>query len=102
MLHLVNYKFAGVDEVKRCLERFMVGDAVVFIESGVFSVRAGDPSASVIESVSANVNIAVLEPDLTARGISESDLVRGVQVIGYDKFVTLAVEFGPVHSWFGT
>ena len=102
MLHLVNYKFTGVNDVKRCFERFTVGDTVVFIESGVFSLRAGYGTASEIESVLDNINIAALEPDLAARGIAEVELIRGVQVIDYAKFVDLAVELSPVNSWFGT
>ncbi len=102
MLHLVNCKFTGVNDVKRCFERFNVGDTVVFIESGVFSLRAGDEAASEIESGLGNLNIVALEPDLAARGIAEEELVRGIQVIDYAKFVELAVELSPVNSWFGT
>ncbi len=71
--------------------RFKVGDTAVFIENGVLSLCAGDAAASQIESVFADMDIVVLDPDLAARGIAESQLIRGVQVIDYAKFVDLAV-----------
>lgn len=97
---MVNYKITGGSDVKCCFGRCNIGDTVLFIESGVFSVRAGDAVANEIEGVLAKFTIAALKPDLAARGIAESELVRGVQVIDYAKFVDLAVELGPIQSWF--
>ena len=100
MLHLVNYKFSDLDSARRCFERLEPGATVLFIESGVFSVRAGSKIASAIESQSADFCIAALEPDLIARGITETDMIHGVQVVNDRGFVDLAVRSRSVCSWF--
>ena len=40
----------------------------------------------------------VLGPDLTARGLSEKDIMKGIEVIDYDGFVDLVVEHDATHA----
>lgn len=100
MLHLVNYSFSGPGEARRCLARLGAGDVLLFIANGVFSVVTTSVCAGEIESEIGRIRVFALMPDLAARGISVDSLLSGVTTVDYSGFVQLAVEHGPVHSWF--
>jgi tRNA 2-thiouridine synthesizing protein B len=40
-----------------------------------------------------------LKPDLEARGLSLNNVIEGVEIVGYDKFVDLTTEHDTVQSW---
>ena len=43
--------------------------------------------------------IYALEPDLKARGIGPEKMIDGINLVGYDGFVELAVTNDKVQSW---
>jgi tRNA 2-thiouridine synthesizing protein B len=43
--------------------------------------------------------IYALEPDLKARGIGSEKMISGINLVGYDGFVELAVTNDKVQSW---
>ncbi|MGH8498397.1 MAG: sulfurtransferase complex subunit TusB [Methylococcales bacterium] len=100
MLHLVNYSFSALAEAERCLARLDEGDMLLFIANGVFSVVRSSASAGAIETKMDRIRVLALMPDLAARGIPVDALLAGVRTVDYPGFVGLAVEHGPVHSWF--
>jgi sulfur relay protein TusB/DsrH len=100
MLHLVNFPLSEVETAKRILGRIAPKDVLLFIENGVCAVECGAIAACEIDSFAKVVDIYVLLPDLLTRGIDAASLLQCVQTIDYPDFVTLAVENGPVQSWF--
>ncbi|RUM52916.1 MAG: sulfurtransferase complex subunit TusB [Methylococcus sp.] len=100
MLHLVNFPFSEAEAAKRILSRMAPKDVLLFIENGVCAVERGAPAACEIDSFAEVVEIYALLPDLKTRGIGAASLLQCVQIIDYPGFVTLAVENGPVQSWF--
>ena len=100
MLHLVNFPFSEAEAAKRILSRMAPKDVLLFIENGVCAVERGAPAACEIDSFAEVVEIYALLPDLKTRGIGAGILLQCVQIIDYPGFVTLAVENGPVQSWF--
>jgi sulfur relay protein TusB/DsrH len=100
MLHLVNFPFSEAEAAKRILSRMAPKDVLLFIENGVCAVERGAPAACEIDSFAEVVEIYALLPDLKTRGIGAASLLQCVQIIDYPSFVTLAVENGPVQSWF--
>ena len=100
MLHLVNFPFSEAEAAKRILSRMAPKDVLLFIENGVCAVERGAPAACEIDSFAEVVEIYALLPDLKPRGIGAASLLQCVQIIDYPGFVTLAVENGPVQSWF--
>ncbi|MEE2765945.1 MAG: sulfurtransferase complex subunit TusB [Pseudomonadota bacterium] len=100
MLHLVNFPLSEAEAAKRILGRMAPKDVLLFIENGVCALESGAPGAREIDSLAEVVEIYALLPDLKARGIGAASLLQCVQTIDYPGFVTLAVENGPVQSWF--
>lgn len=100
MLHLVNYRFSGVGDVTRCFGRMESGACVLLIENGLYCARAGSAISAEIETQLAQFEVKVLQPDLEARGIDQSELIEGIDVIDDQGFVDLSITHGPVVSWF--
>jgi len=65
-------------------------------EDGVYAATPGSKSAPIIEAALVDRPIYALDADLEARGVTE--VIAGVQVIGYDGFVEL-VEQHDVAPW---
>ncbi|MGH8475599.1 MAG: sulfurtransferase complex subunit TusB [Methylococcales bacterium] len=100
MLHLINFSFSGLGEAQRCLARINSEDVLLFIANGVFSIAGNSDVTRIIEANLDRVRVFVLSPDLEARGIPLDSLPTGIQTVDYAGFVELAVQHGPVHSWF--
>jgi tRNA 2-thiouridine synthesizing protein B len=96
MLHLIFQ--APVDVA--VLERMADGDAAVFLESGVFGVlQKGLKAGALIDKLSSN-RFYVLSEDMAIRGILESELVAGLELINYDGLVSLTVKNPLITSWY--
>jgi tRNA 2-thiouridine synthesizing protein B len=95
ILHLMNkspYETANLDT---CVDFMRDGDAMLLIEDAVYAaIKSGKASARL-----SGLDVAVLGPDLAARGIGEDKLADGVKVVGYEEFVDLAAEKDKVQSW---
>lgn len=97
MLHTVNKSPFETSTLETCIRFMQPGDPLLFIEDGVYAVQAGNKFAGLIENIRKSNPVFVLQPDLTARGISA--VTNGVQAIDYEGFVGL-VEEHQVNSWF--
>ncbi len=100
VLHLVNYRLSSVETVNRCFGRMAADDCVLLIENGVYTVKAGNAISSELEKRFAKFAVKVLQPDLEARGIDQSEVIGGIDVIDDVGFVDLSITHGPVVSWF--
>lgn len=96
MLHTINKSPFTVNTFETCLRFLQSGDPVLFLEDGVYSVQSSHRFSGRIAELQASNPVYVLQPDLEARGITNT--VDGVNLIDYGGFVDL-VEEHTVNSW---
>jgi tRNA 2-thiouridine synthesizing protein B len=95
MLHLVNKSPYERNSLDTCVGYVKDGDTLLLIEDGVYAAaKAGKAAAKL-----AGLDVAVLGPDLAARGIGEDKLADGVKVVDYAGFVDLVEAKDKVQSW---
>lgn len=95
MLHLI---FQSPTD-NAVLERMASGDVAVFLESAVLGVLQKGKLADVLSSRLNGNRLCVLSEDMAIRGILESELVDGLEVIDYSGLVRLTVENPLITSW---
>ncbi len=95
MLHLV---FKPLTDTA-ILHRLAANDDVVFLDNGVFSLLAGAPWASALESCALRARLFVLQDQLACRGVSVEALVAGIKTIDYAGWVALTVKNKVIQSW---
>lgn len=95
MLHLVNKSPYERNALDTCVGYVKSGDTLLLIEDGVYAAMQGGKAAAKLSGL----DVAVLGPDLAARGIGEDKLIDGVAVIDYAGFVDLSVAKDKVQSW---
>jgi tRNA 2-thiouridine synthesizing protein B len=96
MLHTVNHSPFRSDSLTTVLRYLLPGDVLLLIEDGVYGAQEGTNFSDKIKQVIGNNDVCVLEPDLQARGISNT--IDGVKKVDYDGFVELT-EQHQVTSW---
>jgi len=99
MLHTVNKSPFEKNSIHTCLRLAKKGSDVLLIEDAVYAALQDSEIESVIKQASTEHSLYVLEPDLMARGLDRDRLVEGIQIVGYDGFVDLAVNNDKVQSW---
>jgi len=95
MLHLVNKSPYERNSLDTCVGYVKEGDTLLLIEDGVYAAMSGGKASAKLSGL----DVAVLGPDLAARGISEERLIDGVAVVDYAGFVDLAAAKDKVQSW---
>jgi len=98
-LNVVNKSPFEKQSLAQCLKRIGEGDSVLLIEDAAVSAVAGTAVESQLLEASKNVQLFVLQPDLEARGFTDTTLVGPVKRIDYAGFVDLVVTHDRVHSW---
>lgn len=98
-LHTVNKSPFERNALEACLRLAAKGGSVLFIEDGVYGATKGTSKAKLVEDAKGDLTFYVLGPDLKARGIDESKLIDGVEVVDYSGFVKLTVENDKVQAW---
>lgn len=99
-LHTVNKSPFERGSLASALAHALPGDAVLLVEDGVVGARAGDTAAAAaLKAAQPACTIAVLGPDLAARGIPADRLVEGIVVVDYGGFVDLAATHDKVQAW---
>jgi tRNA 2-thiouridine synthesizing protein B len=99
MLHTVNKSPFERNALKSCLRLAQEGSAVLLMEDGVYGALAGTAVSQEIAERMDDLSFYVLGPDIAARGLSESPLIEGVQVVDYAGFVDLVVEHEASNAW---
>lgn len=97
MLHTVNKSPYSSNSLQTCMSYLQSGDVVLLIEDGVYAAMKGGTSEALVSGSSAKVY--ALGPDIKARGIASEKLIDGIEVVGYDGFVSLAADSDKVQSW---
>ena len=95
MLHLVNKSPYDACSLNTASTIMKDGDHLLLIEDGVYGAMKNGKAASLLKGL----KVAVLGPDLAARGITEDKLLDGVDVIDYSGFVDLVTANDKVQSW---
>lgn len=85
-LHIINRSPWSSDSWRRCLATLTPGDAILLIEDAVYAVTRDDLPA----------NCFVLEPDLSARGLTTTSRTSCVNYAG---FVDLVCQYARSISW---
>lgn len=99
MLHTVNKSPFERNSLDSCLRLAKKGSAILLIEDGVIAAMTGTAESSKLEGALADHSVFVLGPDLQARGLDASKVIKGISVVDYGGFVDLTVEHGTVQSW---
>ena len=99
MLHTVNKSPLERNTLESCLRLAAKGSAILLIEDGVYGALAGSQSSDKISSRTGDFKFYALGPDLAARGLSETPLIDGIEVVDYAGFVDLAAEREAHHAW---
>ena len=94
MLYMVNKSPLMINNLETCLAIAPEGDPILLYEDGVYAAVNGGRLVEQIKAALERRPIYALEADLEARGIQR--LIKGVQVVNYDGFVTLVEEHNVV------
>ena len=98
-LHTVNKSPMDRNTLEACLRLVKEGSSVLMIEDGVYGVLKGTRKSGVVEDAMKGIKFYALGGDLKARGIDESKIIDGVNIVDYAGFVNLAAESDRVQSW---
>ena len=99
MLHTVNKSPYEKNSIYTCLRLAKPGSDILLIENGVYAALKGGKPESELNQAVATHRVYVLDADLMARGLERERLIEGIEVVGYDGFVDLAVSNDNVQSW---
>lgn len=78
----------------------MINDGILLLEDGVFGIIPSAPCAKSLQSlIKQGVTVYALIDDVKARGIEAKSAVN-IQLIDYDKFVQLTIDYRRVQSWY--
>lgn len=99
-LHTLNKSPFTHQLLDQCLAVIRPDDALLLLEDGVYAVTAGSPQLSTLKAFhQRGGQIYVIEADMEARGLP-LDQLDWLELIDYNRFVTLCVENNPIQSWF--
>ena len=96
-MHIVNKSPFENNALGACLKHLAAGAAVLLIEDGVYAATSDCSDIATVAEQGAS--IYALGPDLAARGFSEKNIIKPVQVVSYEGFVDLVVEHDNVQTW---
>ncbi len=99
MLHTVNKSPFERNTLTSCLRLAKKGSAILLIEDGVYAAVTGTAVSDRISERMGELSFYVLGPDVAARGLGDSPLIAGVQVVDYEGFVDLVAEHEATQAW---
>lgn len=99
MLHIVNKSPFQKNSFATCLRLAKKGSDILLSEDAVYAALPDSAIEKDVKQALAIHTIYALEPDLIARGLQPIALIEGIEIVGYDGFVELAVKNDKVQSW---
>lgn len=84
--------------METCLRIAVEGSSVLLIEDGVYAAMKDTRLNGALSDAGNRLQFYVLGPDLQARGLSEADVMEGIEVVDYDGFVDLVVRHDATHA----
>lgn len=100
MLHTVNKSPFEKNSLDTCLRLSTAGSHILLIEDGVYGALTGTSMEARVRAGMKERKFYALDADLKARGIDPSEMIDGIEAVGYDRFVELATHCDKVQSWF--
>ena len=98
LLHTVNKSPFEKNSLETCLRIAVEGSSVLLIEDGVYGAMNGTSLNGMLSDAGNRLQFYVLGPDLKARGLSEENVMEGIEVVDYDGFVDLVVGHDATHA----
>ncbi|WP_039914061.1 sulfurtransferase complex subunit TusB [Cellvibrio mixtus] len=99
-LHTVNKSSFTNRALESCILICRSSDGILLLEDGVFSALKSAPNATALEALNQQgIHIYALLNDVKARAL-EYKIAAHIQLISYDEFVSLTVNFNRVQSWY--
>lgn len=98
-LHTVNKSPFERSTLASALNHVKPGDSLLILEDAVVGARKGSAVAGLFAAAAKNCSVYVLEPDLTARGIGEGDVIQGAKLVDYGDFVDLVAAHDRTQAW---
>lgn len=95
ILHIMNKSPYEKNSLGTAVGYVKDGDTILLIEDAVYAAARGGGAAAQLDGL----DVAVLGPDLAARGIGESKLIDGVNIIDYAGFVDIVEAKDSTQSW---
>ena len=99
MLHLINKSPFDRNALDSCLRLAEAGSSVLLLEDGVYAALSNAESAGAVGKRMTELTVYVLGPDVSARGLDDTPLIDGINVVDYGGFVDLVVEHDVAQSW---
>jgi len=99
MLHIVNKSPFERNSLSACVRMAKEGSSVLLIEDGIYAATRNTTVSPTVNDAMKTVKFYVLGPDLDARGMKESNLIEGMNVVDYGGFVDLVAEHDNLQSW---
>ena len=99
MLHLINKSPFERNALDSCLRVAKPGASILLLEDGVYAALAKAGHAEKIAGRMEDFSFYVLGPDVAARGLSDTPLIEGIDVVDYEGFVDLVAEHDVTQSW---
>lgn len=99
MLHLINKSPLDRPALDSCLRLAKAGSSVLLIEDGVYAALRNAVYAAAIGKRMAELKFYVLGADVSARGLDDSPMIDGIDVVDYGGFVDLVIEHDVTQSW---
>lgn len=98
-LHTVNKSPFEKSSLQSCLAHLQEGAAVLLFEDGVYGALKGTAVEGRLKEAMGSAKVYVLGEDFRARGLNEGNMIDGIDVVDYGRFVDLAAECDRVQSW---
>ena len=99
ILHTVNKSPFERNTLESCMRLVNDGSGVLLLEDGVYGAVKGTAIADIISSRMTDIKFYVLGPDVQARGMSETPLIDGIEVVDYKGFVDLVAKYDATQAW---
>ena len=98
-LHTVNKSPFEKNSLETCLKLSQAGSSILLLEDGVYGVLKGTSEEGLVSSALADRKVYALGPDIKARGLDESRIIDGVELVDYAGFVDLVEANDKVQAW---
>lgn len=99
ILHIVNKSPFERNTLDSCIRLASKGSSVLLFEDGVIGAMQNTKYSDQVAAAMNDVSFYVLGPDIKARGLNDSKVIDGINIIDYDGFVDLTTEHKSVQSW---
>lgn len=99
LLHTVSKSPFERSTLESCLKLAKPGSAILLYEDAVIGAMQGTALAAKLADAAKSFKLAVLGPDLAARGLDASNVIPGIAVVDYAGFVDLAEQASAVQAW---